>query len=120
MRKLVLVTLALVMIVSLSMEAVSAGWYGDVHTNGYAVGSEFYGKAWGTKYLASYTGHGLVKVGEWNGSGIGSGVTKETTNPAYSGDADFEIENTRTGSGAYCLSEVTGSDGRSYAQNTYH
>ncbi len=122
MKKLVLVTLALVMIVSLSMGAISAaGWYGDVNTIGYAVGSsDYYGKAWGTKYLSQYTGHGLVKVGNWNGSSISSGVTNETTNPAYSGTAYFEIENSSAGSGAYCLSEVKDSDGRTYTQHTYH
>ena len=122
MKKLVLVTLALVMIVSLSMGAVSAGWYGAVHTSGNSVGTtDFHGKAWGTKYLSSYEGHALVEVGTWTGSGIGSPkATNETRNYAYSGNADFSAELTTSGSGAHCLSEVTGSDGRSYSEHTYH
>lgn len=121
MKKLVLVTLALVMIVSLSMGAVSAGWYGDVYTSGNsAPSSKFHGVAGGTKYLSQYTGHGLVKIGIWNGSSISSGIIYETTNLPYSGTVYFEIDRTETGSGAYCLSEVKDSDGRTYTQDTYH
>ena len=127
MRKLVLVTLALAMIVSLSMGAVSsAGWYGDVYTDGYVDpndSSKYYGKAWGTKYLPSYTGHGLVKIGYWNNMNNTMGTvmgTGEVYNYPYSGSVVFSANRTATGNSAYCLSEVTGSDGRTYTQNSYH
>jgi len=124
MRKLVLVTLALAMIASLSMGAVSAGWYGDVSIDGQAVSStRYYGSASGTKYLSSYTGHALVEIGYLDGSGYNIGmitVSSETYNHPYSGSVYFYADKNGAGNCAYCLSEVTGSDGRTYTQNTYH
>jgi len=124
MKKLVLVTLALVMIVSLSIGAVSAGWYGSVYISGNSVGtSQYHGKAWGTKNLSSYVGHALVEVGYLDGSGSNIGTVKgrsEDYNYAYSGTLDFSAEKTASGNCTHCLSEVTGSDGRSYSEYTYH
>jgi len=123
MRKLFICVMVLVLVASLSVGAVSAGgWYGEVHTSGNVVSSSlFHGKAWGTKYLSSYTGHALVEVGVWTGSGIGTHKsTNEEFNCPYSGSVYFLAERTATGDCAYCLSEVRDSDGRTYTQHTYH